>query len=407
FESLLPDMRRNAQALYGCRGILTPLFASPDSGLKKNLQPHVVYWSAGAGWLAQHFYDYWLFTGDLEFLKKRTIPFLKECALFYEDFLMIGENGYFISSPSNSPENNPNGNFKEALHVSVCINATMDFAVAKEVLSNLCHSCRLLGIDEDDVIKWEAMLTRIPPYQINEDGAVREWMHPDLKDNYHHRHQSHLYPLFPGFEITKDSNPECFEACRVAVEKRLVIGLKEQTGWSLSHMANIYARLGDGNRALECLEISSRSCVGDNLFTYHNDWRNQGITSKMIWGRSAPFQIDANMGWTAAMLEMLVFSIPGLVKLLPALPPSWSHGRVRGILCRGGIEIALSWNMVARHMTIQLLSNKNQTIKLKFPYPIKAIGSVGELKDSVNGSIVRDINLIKDISIIMDITFEK
>ncbi|GIP31464.1 glycoside hydrolase N-terminal domain-containing protein [Paenibacillus sp. J2TS4] len=405
FESLVPDMRQNAQAFYGCRGILAPLFASPDSGLKKNLQPHVVYWSAGAGWLAQHFYDYWLFTGDRDFLQNRAVPFMKECAMFYEDFFFEGEDGYYISSPSNSPENWAGGHFEGALKVAVCVNATMDFAVAKEVLANLCAACNELGLEPDSVQKWERMIRKIPPYEVNEDGAIREWMHPDLQDNYHHRHQSHIYPLFPGLEVTEETQPEWFEACRVAVEKRLVIGLKEQTGWSLSHMANIYARLGDGDRALECLEISSRSCVGDNLLTYHNDWRSQGITMKAMWGHSAPYQIEANMGWTAAMLEMLVFSSPGMIKLLPALPRPWTRGRIKGVMARGEVEVAIEWDMEAAQATATLLSRRDQWITIKFPRAIRQLSCTGECRDSSYGPLYREVHAAEDQELILDMAF--
>ena len=107
----------------------------------------------------------------------------------------------------------------------------------------------------EQVEKWEAILAKIPPYQINEEGAVREWIYPDFQDNYNHRHLSHLYPVFPGHEVTKETEPELFAAFEQAVKKRLVVGLSDQTGWSLAHMANIYARLGDGDSALECLDL--------------------------------------------------------------------------------------------------------------------------------------------------------
>lgn len=133
-----------------------------------------------------------------------------------------------------------------------------------------CEGCEALGIEEEGVKRWRALLKKLPAYAVNGDGAMREWLHPNFEDNYHHRHQSHVYPVFPGFEITRESHPEILEACRVAVEKRLIIGLTSQTGWSMAHMANIYARLGNGDRALECIEILTRGSMGTNLLTYHN-----------------------------------------------------------------------------------------------------------------------------------------
>jgi alpha-L-fucosidase 2 len=212
------------------------------------------------------------------------------------------------------------------------------------------------------------MLAKIPPYEVNEDGAIREWMHPDLQDNYHHRHESHLYPLFPGIEITADTDPVIFHACRTAVEKRLEIGLSDQSGWSLAHMASVDARLGEGDRSLACLELLARSCLGDNLFTYHNDWRRQGITLDFDYnGRGAPFQIDANFGWSAAVLEMLVFSTPYALSLLPALPRQWRKGKAHGVRTRCGIKVSLRWDLDKGRFSVRFESVVDQEVQVKFP----------------------------------------
>ena len=220
---------------------------------------------------------------------------MKESALFYEDFMVYDENGKLKSYPSNSPENRPDGDFEGAKELSVSINSTMDFALLKELLSNLVSVAKSRNIDTECQKTWEKMLCAIPEYEINEDGAMKEWLHSDFKDNYQHRHQSHIYPLFPGFEINEDDTPKLYEACRVAVEKRLCIGLKAQTGWSFSHMANIFARLSNGEKAKECLDLLIRFCTGVNLYTHHNDWRNMGVTLKYMHAGHAPFQSFAHL----------------------------------------------------------------------------------------------------------------
>lgn len=397
YESMLPDYRENAAKLYGCRGIFIPI-AQTTHGLLYGASVWSS-WTGGAAWLAQLFYDYWLFTGDTEFLKNRAVPFLKEVALFYEDFLVEGPDGKLLFTPSMSPENVPD---KENASI-VTINATMDVALAKEILSNLCTACRLLEIEPEACEKWSGMLKKLPEYQVNEDGAFREWLYPGLKDNYRHRHVSHIYPLFPGFEITKENNAAFYESIRVAVQKRLVIGFSSQTGWSLAHLANIHARLEDGNEALGCLQLLCRACVGQNLFTYHNDWRSQGIT--MYWGHGnpPPFQIDANFGFTAAVLEMLVFSLPGMVRLLPALPDSWKTGRFEHLLCRGGITVSAEWDADAKTLKASLLSDRPQEITLQLPWDFKKIqASGGESKPSPLGTAYRLIRLEAGKTLILD-----
>ncbi|GIO32550.1 MULTISPECIES: glycosyl hydrolase family 95 catalytic domain-containing protein [Paenibacillus] len=362
-ERLLDDFRLNAQRLFGCRGIFIPAPTAPDSGLIKTLAPHIVHWTGAAGWVAQHYYDYYLYTGDREFLRNRALPFLREVALFYEDFFVVGEDGRLLSCPSNSPENKPGNGAGGPKGTTV--NATMDFAIAKEVLGRLVAGAESEGLYPGEIAAWKELLRRIPDYQVNEDGAIREWMHPAYDDEYHHRHQSHLYPVFPGKEVTKENAPALFEAFWTAVRKRLVVGIKEQTGWSLAHMANLYARLGEGDLALECLNLLSRSSVINNFFTLHNDWRHMGIGLSMDW---APVQLDANMGWTAAVQEMLLYSEPGRLKVLPALPSKWRKGRVQGLLACGGIEVDIDWDLERKMLVVKLLSAKDdQHVTIDLP----------------------------------------
>ncbi|MEW6751406.1 MAG: glycoside hydrolase N-terminal domain-containing protein [Candidatus Latescibacterota bacterium] len=359
FERFLEDYRDNARKLYGCGGILVPIAQTTHGVAFPTVWAN---WISAAGWLGQLFYDYYLHTGDRRFLRERALPWLHQVAAFYEDFLQDGPDGRLRFSPSLSPENTPAG---EGMDL-VTVNATMDVAVCREVLAHLCQGCRVLGIEAEGVARWEGMLTRLPEYQVNPDGALCEWLHPRFQDNYHHRHLSHLYPLFPGFEITEETHPALFAACRTAIEKRLVIGLASQTGWSMAHMACLYARLGEGNRALACIDILARSSLGPNLFTYHNDWRDMGL-SLSGWGRVPPFQIDANLGTAAAVLEMLVFSRPGFIKLLPAVPDRWECGCLRGASCRGGIRLDLEWDLPARHLAATLISRETQEVVVRLP----------------------------------------
>jgi alpha-L-fucosidase 2 len=403
FDAHMDDFRYNAKQLWGCRGIYIPPFMSPESGILRITAPHVINWTDAAGWLASFYYDYYLFTGDEDFLINRAVPFMKEVALFYEDYMVKDENGKNMLLPAQSPENQPKDKviFDPATgrskSIKVQINSTIAVAVSKEVFTNLIVSCEKLGIEKNGVKRWKKLLTDMPEYKINDDGALCEWLHPDFKDNYEHRHQSHIYPLFPGQEITEESNFELYEACKVAIEKRLTIGLQSQTGWSLAHMANVYARLGDGEKAKEALNILSRCCLGQNFFTYHNDWRGMGATLPTVWGRTSPFQMDANFGIAAAVIEMLCGSNAHMIRILPALPEEWKTGEFNDMLTRAGVRTSVKWDMGKKEINIILVAERNTDFDLKLPAEMKEIECCKSdiLKKSKYGENYRALRLEK------------
>ena len=358
YEKMMDDFRTNARQLFGCRGVYIPAGTTPGIGVPNQIVPVIMNWTGAAGWLAQHFYDYYRYTGDQELLRDRVLPFMKDVALFYEDFLVRGEDGLYQLYPSVSPENTP-ANYmptqgERALNhpMPTTINATGDFSILKELLTHLLEGSRIAGMYIDEHAKWEDMLTRIPPYQINEDGAVREWMHEDFADNDDHRHLSHTYPIFPGREILKEENPELFASFETAVTRRQ---LGAQSGWSLMYMASMHARLGEGNRALACLDILARSCLMTNFFTLHNDWRQMGVCLDLP---EAPIQLDANMGWVNAVQEMLLYSSPSIIKLLPALPDRWDTGSISHLRFFTG-HLSLSWDKTARSLSAQLTAERS------------------------------------------------
>ncbi len=344
-DDKMDDYRENARKLYGCRGINIPSVSTPESGLHKNIiEPHILHWTAGAAWMAEFYYDYYLYTADYEFLKNRAMPFMNEAAEFFEDFLYEGEDGYLEFSPSNSPENTAK-NIMDIVHRNseVAVNATMDVAAVKELLTNLIKGSEITGMYKEKVQIWQNIIDKLPPYRINKDGAVAEWLPEFYEDNYNHRHQSHVYPVFPGHEVTRLNNPELYAAFEKAMMLRKTVGLKDQTGWSLMYMANVFARMGMGDEVDNCIDYLTRSVLLPNFLTVHNDWRRMGVAyCKDI--RYAPVQLDANMGLTAALIEALVFSTEDEIYVFNALPTSMKNGFADPIQTRTCSEISLSWS---------------------------------------------------------------
>lgn len=376
YEGLMDDFRDNARKLYGCGGIYIPAGSTPGIGVPNQIVPVIMNWTGAAGWLASHYDGHFRYTGDMTFLRERAMPFMREALRFYEDFLVTDEEGRYRLYPSVSPENTPL-NFmpadgKPLAHpMPTAINATMDVAILKELLCHYIEALQAVDAAPEEILKWVRMLGKLPEYRINKDGAVCEWLHPDFEDRYAHRHLSHLYPVFPGHEVTKEREPEWFAAFETAVRKREI---GAQSGWSLAHMAAVYARLGDGDSSLECLDILTRSCLLPNFMTLHNDWRGMGVSMRMP---AAPVQLDANLGWVNAVQEQLLQVSPGLVKLLPALPGRWSRGRLADWRFHTG-RVSVEWDREAGTFRAELTADRDTDTVVKLPEWVGACRISGE-----------------------------
>jgi len=357
-EKRMGDFCTNARRLYGCRGIVVPARAS-SNGLSNHFNekwPHT-FWTVGAAWAAQFYYDYYLYTGDREFLRERALPFMKEAALFYEDFVTEGPDGVYLFSPSYSPENHPGNSSSQA-----CINATMDISAAKELLRNCIAACEELKCDPDAVIGWQAMLAKMPDYQISPDGALKEWTTPLLDNNDAHRHCSHLYAIYYGLPAEISADPHLLRAFESALEKRLDVRRAEfgegkgAEGQPPGVMAFGIALEGFAAASLR----NGRDCGEVVRWLAGNYWRpNLVTTHDPRW----IFNTDLSGGLPALLIRMLVDSQPGWIELLPALPPDWPSGTIEGVRCRGQIEVrSLAWTESGA--TVTLISAKPQTIEL-------------------------------------------
>ncbi len=340
------DWTRNARELFGCRGLVAPLMQSARDGRADCAEWH--FFLSGAGWLAGHAWDRWLFSGDRQVLEHDCLPLLEGIAAFYVDFLIPLADGRLHCVPSLSIENHP-----LEWPARTSIDATIDIAVAREVLERAITASQTLDRNADLVPLWRAILDRLPDYRINDQGGLAEWIPPRLQDNVHHRHISHLYPLFPGREIDAHRSPELFRAARIALDQRRVAGVRSQTSWSHIHLAHAYASTGSGREASECLDAVIRACVMPNLLFAHDDRRGTGLAMGEIGG-DGRWQLDASLGMTSLCCHLLVQSSEDSLTILPALPSHWRSGRIGPVATRCRIEVTVAWDLAAGRCEIGL-----------------------------------------------------
>jgi alpha-L-fucosidase 2 len=364
-ESIVPYLEINAKNMFGARGIVLPSRSSTN-GFNNALNPNFAggFWVGGSAWAAHFFYDYYLYTGDKDFLVEHALPFMEKAALFFEDYLYEGPDGKFIFSPTQSPENTPKNSNSQG-----SFNATMDVAVSKELLQNLISASQELGKNKEKIALWQTMLKKMPEYMINEDGIIKEWLTPKLENQDHHRHCSQLYPLFDGMPKEIADSPELQSSFKKSVQYKLEVHwTNNQRGYmsfGLVQLGQAATSLGESELAYECLTYLVNRFWLNNLASMHN--------------HKTLFNMDISGGMPDVIIKMLSISEPGKVELLPALPKAWSEGTVEGILCRGQIEIkSLKWS--PNKILVNLISSRKQTITLEAP---SEIANISEKKGKV------------------------
>ena len=314
-------------------------------------------WSPAANaWMMQTVYEAYSFYRDQDYLREKIYPMLRETVRFWNDFLHEDQQAQrWVSSPSYSPEHGP-----------ISIGNTYDQSLIWQLFHDFIQAAQELGLDEALLTEVEEKFDLLNPLQITQSGRIREWYEEEEqhfqneKVEAKHRHVSHLVGLYPG-TLFSYKGQEYLEAARASLNDRGDGG----TGWSKANKINLWARLGDGNRAHKLLAEQLKTSTLPNLWCSH-----------------PPFQIDGNFGATSGMAEMLLQSHTAYLVPLAALPDAWSRGSVSGLVARGHFEVSMSW-ADKKLLQLTILSRSGGDLRVAYPGIEKSVIEVNQEKAKV------------------------
>ncbi|MEV6396804.1 RICIN domain-containing protein [Streptomyces sp. NPDC051907] len=377
----LADWRRNATNLYGTRGLLVPSRTDGEHG-------HMLHfngtdfpgqcWTGGADWMLYPLLEYYQVTGDNAFLRDKLGPALMELALFYEDFLTRTDSqGKVIFVPSFSMENSPSNTGQ-----MLSINATGDIMAGRHALQAAIDAANTLNVEQgagQGVSRWTALLAHLPDYTVNGDGALSEWSWPGLHDRYNHRHIQHLYGAWPLHEINPEEKPDLMRSARKALRLR---GDENYSAHGSLHRALAWSRLKDGAAVYDNIrKVLGSNMVFRSLVTSHNPDLHI-------------YNTDAANSLPAIIAESLLYTRPGLLEILPALPEQLTRGTIRGVRGRNRVLVeSLTWDTAARTATITLVSDIGQTLSFVCRRGITSLSTTALVASSPLGDHARKLTL--------------
>ncbi|WP_051970489.1 glycosyl hydrolase family 95 catalytic domain-containing protein [Kitasatospora azatica] len=377
----LAHWRDNAARLYGARGFMAPSRTDGEYGHMlhfNNASFPGEAWTGGADWMLYPLLEYYQVTGDAAFFKDKLGPALMELALFYEDFLTrTDSNGKAVFVPSFSMENTPTSTGQ-----AFSINATGDIMAGRHALRAAIDAANQLGLEQGSgqgVARWTALLAKLPDYTVNGDGALAEWSWPGLTDRYDHRHVQHMYGAWPLHEINPEERPDLVKVAARALDLRTDANFSAHGSL---HRALARARLKDGAGVYaNLLKIYGKNMVWRSLMTSHNP--NLNI-----------YNCDAANTIPAVLAEALVYSRPGVLEILPALPDQLAQGTIKGVRGRNRISVqSLTWDTAARTATVELTSDIDQDITFICRRGITSVSTAATVTTSSLGNHARTVSL--------------
>ncbi|MDL2299404.1 hypothetical protein LJC21_01700 [Bacteroides sp. OttesenSCG-928-E20] len=277
------------------------------SPLRPDLVEQNQYEVGNLTWVMFYYWQYCSYKNDREEMTKRLFPLLKKCVAYYSHILYKGTDGKYHLPVTASPE------YKAAE------DCNYDLAILRWGLTTLLDICLTYDVRDDMAGHWRDILDNLVDYPRNEEEGFM--IGKDVRLTSSHRHYSHLMMIYPFRMLTPDTRED-----RELILKSLHHWINQKgalQGYSYTGASSIYSYLGDGDKAIECI----------------NGLLDKYIQPNTLYKETGPV-IETPLSAATSLQEMYLHSYDNIVRIFPAVPSHWKEASFVNFRAEKGLLVS-------------------------------------------------------------------
>lgn len=322
--------------------------------------------SPGNGaWLSHLFWLHWLYSRDCEFLRNKAYPFMRDCMNVYLHIMEKDPQGTYHIPFSYTPEyfeGDPDKGWTD--------DNTYDIDLVIYLVQALLEAEKELGIPDPLHDQWLDVRDHLVNRPV--DPGNRLMLAKGVHLEHSHRHHSHLLGLHPLGHLAGHADGEMKTIIHNTFVHLFREGTGEWTGWSFPWASLIAGRAGRLEAAHQYLQNYLDAFISDNSFHLNGDFKQKGFSSH----RYKPMTLEAGFAAAAAILELLLRSDGGVIRVFPGAV-YWPDATFENLRAEGAFLVSAQ-KQDGHVIGIRIYSEK---------------GGLCRIEDPFAGNTVRDINM--------------
>jgi alpha-L-fucosidase 2 len=375
FLDCLRRFQKNCREFFGFDGAWSGCALGPG-GIRVHGYPPTEFWPGNGAWLAHQYWMHWRYSMDRDFLRDKAVPFMKPFLQTYMNLLEEGEDGKLHIPLSSSPE------YHEGSIRAWTSDPNCDLFLIRFLAQSLLEADKILNLNDPEAGRWRETLDRLADYHADENGLK---ISREMGLEFSHRHHSHLMGIYPLDLLSVEDGQKTRDLIRRSIEHWRRTGYMMWTGWAFPWASCIASRAGYPNMSWAMLDMYATGFITPATLHVNGDYRQFGYSQFTY----EPMTLEAGFAYAAALMEMLLQSQRGIIRVFPALPDSWKDASFVGLRAEGAFLVSAVMRN-SEVSEVEIHSEAGGLCRLKNPFqgPVVLTSDAGGGPREISGDIL-------------------